>query len=341
MLGKGFAEKMVTFTSDPFVGLLTGILLTSIVQSSSLVTSVVVVATQAGTISIRGANIGTTVTNTLVSLSLITRTGEFRRAFAGAIVHDLFNTCTVAVLFPLELATHYLEHVASALTSGFANLGGLKFTSALDMAVRPVSGAVLDAWTIIWGKGAGAGIGLVVFSLIVLFATLFLLALLMRSAVMARLERFLKRFLFRNAAVAFLFGLILTSIVQSSSVTTSAVVPLVGAGLLTMRQIYPYTLGANIGTTVTALLASLVEAGKGVGGAAALANPPGVTVALCHTFFNITGTAIFYPLRIIPISVAEALGDIVSRRKLYAILYVLIVFYAIPIAMIVLSRLLR
>ncbi len=347
LLGKGFAEKMITFTSNPFVGLFMGILLTSLVQSSSLVTSVVVVATQAGTITIRGAipiimgaNIGTTVTNTLVSLSLITRAAEFRRAFPSAIVHDLFNTCTVVVLFPLELATHYLERLSSALTSGFAKLGGFKFTSVLELAVKPVSGTVLDLWGVLFGRGPAAGIGLIVFSLMILFAALFLVVVVLRAAVMARLEHFLKRYLFRNAVVAFLFGLILTSIVQSSSVTTSAIIPLVGAGLLTLRQIYPYTLGANIGTTVTALLACLVEAGKGVGGAGAIASPPGVTVALCHTFFNIAGTAIFYPLRIIPISVAEALGEAVTRKKVYAILYVLVLFYAIPLGLIVLSELL-
>lgn len=350
LLGKGFAERMVTLTSNPFVGLFIGILVTSIVQSSSLVTSIIVVAAHAGTITIEGAipivmgaNIGTTVTNALVSLSLITRAAEFRRGFAGAIVHDLFNLCAVTVFFPLELATGYLRRLSLATTSAFAKIGGLKFSNLVEAAVRPVSGPIAKGWTGLWGRGreVTAGVTLVVVSLLLLFAVLFFLAWLTRSAVMTRLDRFLKRYLFRNAAIAFLFGLVLTSIVQSSSVTTSAIVPLVGAGLLTLRQVYPYTLGANIGTTVTALLASLVESDRSAGIIAAGAGPAGITVALCHTFFNISGTLVFYPLRIIPISVAERLGEIAAERKAFAILYVLVVFYAIPIVMIVVSELLR
>ena len=349
MLGKGFSERMITLTKDPFVGLFIGILATSIVQSSSAVTSMVVVAAQAGNVTIAGAvpivmgaNIGTSVTNLLVSFSLITRSAEYRRGFAGAIVHDLFNLCAVAVLFPLELATGILHKMAVSSTSFLAGAGGLKFTGAIKAAVKPVSGAIVEAW-----KGAvgpehqeAAGIALVVISLILLFTSLFLITRLMRSAVLIRLERFLRRYLFRNAAIAFLFGAVLTAIVQSSSVTTSAVVPLVGAGLLTLRHIYPYTLGANIGTTITAMLAAFVEAGKEVGKGAASAGPAGVTVALCHLFFNLAGTAIFYPLRIIPISLAERLAEIAARRKIFGLVYVLVIFFVVPAIMIVLSKLL-
>lgn len=348
LLGKGFAAKMITLTSNPFVGLFIGILATSIVQSSSAVTSMVVVAAQAGTLTIAGAipivmgaNIGTSVTNTLVSLSLITRTAEFRRAFAGAIVHDLFNLCSVAVLFPLELATGILRTIAGTTTSFVARAGGLKFTSIVDAAVKPVSEVIVESWTGFVGtEHKAAGIVLAIFSLLLLFTSLFLIARLMRAAVLTRLERFLRRYLFRNASTAFLFGLTLTAIVQSSSVTTSAVVPLVGAGLLTIRHIYPYTLGANIGTTVTAMLAALVEAGKGAAVAAVKGGPAGVTVALCHFFFNVAGTAIFYPLRVIPISVAERLAEIAAGRKLFGFLYVLIVFFLIPGLMILISKVL-
>ncbi len=349
LLGKGFAESMITLTSNPFVGLFVGILSTSIVQSSSAVTSIIVVAAQEGTLTIAGAipivmgaNIGTSVTNLLVSFSLITRTAEYKRGFAGAIVHDLFNLCSVAVLFPLELATGILHKTANASASLLARAGGLRFTSVMDAAVKPISEAIVEAWTGIVGpEQKAAGIVLVILSLLLLFTSLFLIARLMRTAVLTRLERFLRRYLFRNAAIAFLFGLTLTAVVQSSSVTTSAAVPLVGAGLLTIRHIYPYTLGANIGTTVTAILAALVEAGKGVAAAGAKGGPAGVTVALCHLFFNVAGTAIFYPLRVIPISVAERLAEIAAGRKLFGFLYVLIVFFLIPGLMILISKLLR
>jgi sodium-dependent phosphate cotransporter len=347
LLGKGFAGSMLRLTSNPFVGLFIGILATSIVQSSSAVTSMVVVAAHAGTVTIpgavpivMGANIGTSVTNLLVSFSLITRAAEYRRGFTGAVVHDLFNICSVAVLFPLELATGILRRVATASTSLLARAGGLKFTGVIEAAVKPASGAIVKAWTDLVGpERKAAGVVLVVLSLLLLFSALFLITRVMRAAVLIRVERFLKRYLFRNAAVAFLFGMVLTAIVQSSSVTTSAVVPLVGAGLLTIRDIYPYTLGANIGTTITAMLAALAEAGKQAG-IRMVAGPAGVTVALCHLFFNVAGTIIFYPLRIIPISVAERLAEIAAARRVFGLLYVVVVFFIIPGLMILLSKLL-
>jgi sodium-dependent phosphate cotransporter len=347
LLGKGFAAGMLNVTSNPFVGLFIGILATSIVQSSSAVTSMAVVAAHAGTLTLKGAipivmgaNIGTSVTNLLVSFSLVTRTAEYKRGFAGAIVHDLFNLCSVAVLFPLELATGLLHKLALATTSFFAGLGGFKFANVIKAAVQPLSGLIIEAWRHAFGpESKTGGVILLVLSLVLLFSALFLITRLMRSAILTRLERFLRKYLFRNAAIAFALGLALTAFVQSSSVTTSVVVPLVGAGVLTVRHIYPYTLGANIGTTVTAMLAALVEAGK-EGGAVAHAGPVGVTVALCHLFFNVAGCLIFYPLRIIPISLAERLGEIAGGRKIFGFLYVLIVFFIIPALMILISKLL-
>ena len=112
LMGRGFAETLLRTTSNPFVGLFIGILATSLVQSSSTTTALTVgmVAggglTVAGAIPIMmGANIGTSVTNTIVSLGHITRKDEFRRAMAGATVHDFFNLLTVAIALPLELTT--------------------------------------------------------------------------------------------------------------------------------------------------------------------------------------------------------------------------------------------
>ena len=54
---------------------------------------------------IMGANIGTSVTNTFVSMAQSGNQREFRRAFAGATIHDMFNWLTVLILLPLEWAT--------------------------------------------------------------------------------------------------------------------------------------------------------------------------------------------------------------------------------------------
>ena len=114
-----------------------------------------------------------------------------------------------------------------------------------------------------------------------------------------------------------------TAIIQSSSVATSLVVPLVGAGIVTVEGVYPYTLGTNIGTTITAILASL-----------ATGEPAAITIALCHSVFNLLGIAIFYPLRWMPIGIAKELGRTVAKRRWYAVVFVLVTFYLVPFMLI-------
>ena len=142
--GKGFAHALIETTSNPFIGLFIGIFATSIVQSSSTTTSIVVgmVASEVLTIPnaipiIMGANIGTTVTNTLVSLGHVSRRDEFRRAIAAATVHDFFNLICVAVLFPIELATGYLEKSATHLEKLFEGAGGITLVNPVKKATEP------------------------------------------------------------------------------------------------------------------------------------------------------------------------------------------------------------
>ena len=120
LFGKGFAESLINSTTNRFIGLFIGILATSIIQSSSTVTSIVVGMVGGGMLTITnaipiimGANIGTSVTNTLVSMGHINRKDEFNRAFHGAILHDHFNFLSVVVLFPLELAFGPLQWIAT------------------------------------------------------------------------------------------------------------------------------------------------------------------------------------------------------------------------------------
>ena len=69
---------------------------------------------------IMGANIGTTVTNTLVSLGSIRQSDEFKRAFAAATVHDFFNLLAMLILLPIELATGVLSSIAESITEALA-----------------------------------------------------------------------------------------------------------------------------------------------------------------------------------------------------------------------------
>jgi len=109
MFGKEFSETLISTTTNPLVGLFIGILATSVIQSSSSTTSIVVGMVAGGALTIdtaipiiMGANIGTSVTNTIASLPQINRSNEFKRAFSAATVHDYFNLLAVIIIFPLR-----------------------------------------------------------------------------------------------------------------------------------------------------------------------------------------------------------------------------------------------
>ncbi len=335
----------------PLVGLFVGILATSIFQSSSFTTSFTVslVVTTPLTLPqaipiIMGANIGTSVTNTGVSFAHVRRREEFERAYGSAIVHDFFNTLSVLTLFPLEWAVAAwtgkgpLQRLSEWMAQGFYTGGPTaeKPTNLLKDAVRPLVDAaewLLEDW--LWLGHGVAEIVLAVLGVVLIFVTLVMLTKTLRSLVLKRVERFFDRVLFRNAITAYLVGLVLTVTVQSSSITTSLAVPLVGAGLLTILQVYPYTLGANLGTTVTALIASFATS----------ADTPeearvGVALAFSHCLFNTFGTAVWYPLRRVPVGLARWHARHASRSKRWAVLHVAFFFFAIPLLVIALYWLL-
>ncbi len=137
----------------------------------------------------------------------------------------------------------------------------------------------------------------------------------------------------RNVILAMIVGVVVTVMVQSSSITTSLLVPLAGAGILTLRQAFPVTLGANIGTTVTALLAALAATDEN---AAA-----GLTIALVHLLFNLSGTVLIYPIkqiRNIPLAAARKMADIAVESRKWALLYILLMFYALPALFAIVNR---
>lgn len=323
--GHGFAERLLATTASPFVGLFIGILSTSIVQSSSTTTSITVGLVAAGGLDvtraipiIMGANIGTSVTNTLVSIGHISRREEFRRAFAAATVHDFFNLISVAILFPIQLGTNFLGRVSSLMAIEFEHVGGFKAMNPLKTIVKP---AVLFFEHVTHESG----VVMLIVSIILLFAALRYIVVNLRALVIGRVEAFFNETLFRNAGRAMLVGLVLTVMVQSSSITTSLAVPLAGAGILTLAQIFPMTLGANVGTTVTAIMASLVTS-----------DPAAVTVAFAHLLFNVFGIIIIWPMRRVPLFLAETLARWSLKSKAVPVLYVLVLFFAIPLILITL-----
>jgi sodium-dependent phosphate cotransporter len=338
LLGKERGVELLSrATNNPLMGLIIGVLVTSIIQSSSCTTSIVVTLVTGGMLSlpnavpiVMGANIGTTITNTLVSLGNMSRREEFKRAMSAAIVHDMFNILCVAIFLPLELATGYLQHAAKWLAEAFAKAGGLEYISpkvAVELPAKALcmfAGGALPATT--------GAIVVIVAALALLFAALIFMVKVMRSAALAKFEVLFDRYVGRYPLLALALGIVVTGIIQSSSITTSLMVPLVGAGILAVEQIYPVMLGANIGTTVTAVLAAL-----------AIGKVEGLTIAFVHFLFNCSGTILFFFIpgtKRLPIGLAKWLAGVITVRRIYAFLFIFGVFFFIPGVIILIQRLL-
>ncbi len=127
-INSGIALEILNATKNPFISLFIGLLVTALIQSSSTVTASVVAIVASGNLTLQqavpivlGANIGTTLTSTLVSLSYLMNKKEFRRALSAGISHDLFNILTVILLFPLEIYFGFLSNTASHIAGWFAS----------------------------------------------------------------------------------------------------------------------------------------------------------------------------------------------------------------------------
>jgi sodium-dependent phosphate cotransporter len=330
MFSGGFVDGLIASASNPLVGLFVGVLATTLVQSSSTTTSIVVAMVGSGSMPIdaaipivMGANIGTSVTNTLVSLGHLSRGQEFERAFAASTVHDFFNIFAVLLLFPLQVTTNFLGILAADLAEIFQEIGGLTFASPLKMVTGPAVKGLTHALD-------GHPWILLILALLIMAASLRYLVVALKTIVLGRVEAFFDQTLFANAGRAMLFGLLITVLVQSSSITTSLAVPLAGAGVLSLVQIFPYTLGTNVGTTITAMLAAL-----------AVGEISAVTVAFAHLVFNICGIVLIWPIpaiRRIPLRLAGNFAAVAANHRWLAIAYIAICFYAVPFAAILILR---
>jgi len=329
-MGSGVANAIMTTTANPLVALFIGILTTTLVQSSSTTTSMIVSMVSSGALPlssavpmIMGANIGTTVTNTIVSIGHINRGNEFKRAFAASTVHDFFNVFAVIILFPLEYYFHLLERTARAMgTFIFGHV------SAQEVFHSPIKTAVKWGTQQIQMISFDHNILYLILSILLTFLMLYSIVKLLRKLVLAKVEVFFDQYIFKTVIRGFIFGIVLTFLVQSSSITTSLIIPLAGAGVLTLRQIYPYTLGANIGTTATALIAAMTL------------NVTALVAGFAHLLFNIFGiflVNIFPFTRKLPIFMAEKLSEYSIRNKFIPLIYLGIIFFALPLTVILIG----
>jgi sodium-dependent phosphate cotransporter len=375
--------------TNPIAGLMVGIIATVLLQSSSTTTSIIVTMVGSGLsvnsaiYMIMGANIGTSVTNTIVAMGQLGDGDQLERAFAGATVHDMFNFLAVLILLPLEVITHYLYHLTKAMLPSSTSQGATwdspikiitnAITKSIIIANKNVIKEIADKTVqscdeyyptacpggrsykgctkvgiiscnknnnmcpAFFQEGAyyqddtvSAGVCLFI-ALVVLIGALLGLVAVLQKMLMGMSARVIYKATNVNGYVGMLVGAVITMLVQSSSITTSTLTPLVGLGVIRLEQMYPLTLGANIGTTITGLLASMVSD-----------SVDSIQVALCHLFFNISGIIIWYPIpsmRRVPLYFARQLGKATRVWKFFPAVYIAIAFFLLPIALLGVSSL--
>lgn len=273
---------------------------------------------------VMGANIGTSITNTIVSLGHVREKKEFARAFSAATVHDFFNLLSVVIFLPLEIAFGLLEKIGKFLATPFyggegASMSGLNFVKA---ATAPVVDGV-KAPLLSLGDQVG-GILLIVVGIALIFLSITYIGKLLKKLMVGKARQIMHTAIGRGPLSGIFSGTLVTVLVQSSSTTTSLMVPLAGSGAFGLKQIYPFTLGANIGTCVTAVLAATAVTGNA---------EAALQIAFIHFTYNVLGVAVIYGLpflRHLPVYAAEWMGVTAADNKLAALAYILGVFFVIP-----------
>lgn len=305
VMGGCTAGELFGDDTNPVAGLMIGILATVFLQSSSTTTSIVVSLVGASSVSVSqgiymvmGANIGTSVTNTLVAMGQMGDGDQLERAFAGATVHDMFNFLSVGVFFPVELITGYLRRLTGALVKNFETKDGTKWVGPIKKLVGPLTKKIIIAnKNVIKGvaKGGDCGdfypivcedpddptyatcsqVGLIacnsggacpaffqatatrrddqisgttafILGLVILFICLFGMVAILQRMMLDSSTRIIHKATSINGYLAILVGMGVTMVVQSSSIVTSSLTPLVGIGVLRLEEMFPLTIGANI-----------------------------------------------------------------------------------------------
>lgn len=347
VIGNGFqlasagqAVRLFDFASNPVIAVIIGVVATALIQSSSTVTSIIVGLVAGGMPlgiaipMIMGANVGTSLTSTLVSLGHVRDRMEFKRAFSAATVHDSFNLLAVALLFPIEQLFSPLEKLSSFFAAflrpgSISEMGGFNL---VGMAVKPAADGLESAFSLIPGVVGGAL--MVLAGIVLILLVIKYMGEILKKVMTGRALEILHRTIGRNPISGIGAGGFITVLVQSSSTTTSLIVPMAGNGLFSLKQVYPFVLGANLGTTVTALLAAVAISGP----MATMA----MQIALVHFFFNLSAIILIYTLpflRNIPLFMAEKLSMLAIRNKAYVLAYIIVVFFIGPLSVIGVSRL--
>ncbi|MEQ9302685.1 MAG: Na/Pi symporter, partial [Marinoscillum sp.] len=313
------------------IGLFIGLLSTALLQSSSTTTSITVAAVASSAISLQnaipivlGANIGTTITSTIISMSYISKQKEFRKAVAAGTSHDFFNILTVLLLFPLEVNYHFLEKAGQSISSVIH----FNPQSEINKAGEYGFSSMFDTGTE-WVVATFGPIVSLLLGIVLLFACIKFISKWLYKILIGKTKDRFENVVFKNKYRAFGWGLVITSVAQSSSLTTSLIVPLVATGKVKIKKAFQFIMGANIGTTITALLAAIFQ------------SEAAISLAIVHLLFNLTGVLVFFLipyLSNVPVYLAKKMGRVTMNIRLVGFAYILFAFFLIPFTLIYFSQ---
>ncbi|CAD6187467.1 unnamed protein product [Caenorhabditis auriculariae] len=393
LLASGGLGKIVQASAlikDPISALVVGMLVTVVLQSATTTTNILVTMVAANMITVHdaipvmiGSELGSSLVNALISLAYAGQPEQFCRAFSAAVLGDVFNVCSLFVIFPLELATSLIETLSWWIVDPLISEQGLSFKT-LELLTDPVTRMILEVneaevlnasirpelfppnhtfvlrcafsngsriyacpykHVFVYSTLSDQAIGWMVlaFAIPCLIACLFAIVFLIQKMLDGHAAKYVKNLLSRECPgrwkpctgyVVMAVGLIVTLLIQSNSIFSSSLTPLVGSGVVTLEQMYPLILGSNIGTTFSGVLAAFSADGSRFEKA--------LHMAMCQVIYNIIGTFLFYiipPMRKFPIYLSLKLGHTTNRYRWFIVIFVLVFFLIIPFTVIGLSLL--
>lgn len=330
IVGLNYLRKSFNEVYSPFVGLFVGLLATALVQSSTLITSLSVALVASGTLSVQnavpivmGANIGTTITCMLISFGHVMRRKEFRKAVSGSMLHVAFNIIPTILFFPLEYYWGFLSKISLFFASGFSGeQSGLSFKGfyfSEHITIPLIETLHIENYAVVW-------LGLAILSA---FLCIRLFIVMFRKILVNDFMKRVGSVFWSKPWRGFVWGVLITALVHSSTVVTSFLVTLISSNRISLRQAFPLIIGANLGTTLTALTASLSK------------SETAMSVAFAHCLFNLLSVILVLPFPWVQtkiILLCRRLGRLTMHHQLAGFLYVLIVFFLIPFLLIYLNK---
>lgn len=318
-----FTNQFGQAFSNPLLGLCLGLLATATVQSSSTTTALIVATVASGTLQlsqavpmVMGANVGTTITAMLVAFTHVYNKRQFRKAFAAALGHHFFNILTLILLFPMEYAFGLLSGTAMHLAALFSTGSG-EGQSFLYFTIKP-----LLAW---FEQQTGGSVLIPLFTAVALLpASVFGFSAVLKGLVIGSAQQLIEDKVFGQPLIALFWGIGLTALVRSSAATTSLTIPLVAGERISLKKCLPFIMGANVGTTITALLASVSR------------SETAVSIAITHLLFNLIGVLVVFPfpnLRQKFVWLVKRSASKLTTNRSNAFLYLLLIFFVLPVAL--------